>query len=150
MLDKNTLTPNPSPSGRGEQEAVYRASASKVMVQIARDLRKCETSAEKIMWQILRGRRLHNLKFRRQHPIANTAYVADFLCYKARLVIELDGGVHLSQEKSDRLRQSIIEDNGYYVLRFTNEAVFQQLQDVLLTIVSVAVERIEKLESPSP
>lgn len=104
MLDENTLTPSPSPSGRGEQEAVYRDSASKVMVQIARDLRKCETSAEKIMWQALRGCRWHNLKFRRQHSIANTTYVADFLCYKARLVIELDGEVHLSQQADDLLR----------------------------------------------
>src|SRR5690606_27732277 len=114
----NTLTPSPSPSGRGEQniqqaDTGYRASASKVMIQIARNLRQRETPAEQIMWHALRSRRLNNLKFRRQHPIANTAFVADFLCYKARLLIEIDGGIHAFQQDEDANRQEILENEGY-------------------------------------
>jgi len=150
-MRKDTLTPNPSPSGRGEQnEAVYRAAASDVMVKIARDLRKKETSAEKIMWQALRSRRLNNLKFRRQHPIANTAFVADFLCYEARLIIEVDGEIHKVQQTEDEWRQSAIEAEGYTVLRFTNAQVKTDLASVLTIIARTADTLIKQNESPSP
>lgn len=154
-MPDNTLTPSPSPSGRGEQQpstqddAVYRASASKVMIQIARQLRKGETSSEKIMWQALRGRRLNNLKFRRQHPIANTAFVADFLCYEARLIIEIDGLIHNFQQEADALRQSVLESEGYFVLRFTNEQVKTELENVLKKIAKAADILIKQNESPS-
>jgi very-short-patch-repair endonuclease len=84
------------------------------MIQIARDLRQRQTSAEVILWEALRNRRLANLKFRRQHPIAQTAFVADFLCYEHRLVIELDGAIHETQRSEDRQRQQAIEDAGYH------------------------------------
>lgn len=150
MLD-DTLTPGPSPSGRGEQkEAAYRVAASKVMVHIARDLRKKETSTEKMMWQCLRRRRLNNLKFRRQHPIANTVFVADFLCYEARLIIEIDGEIHKSQQTEDEWRQSAIEAEGYFVLRFTTNQVKSDLENVLTTIAKIADRLIKENESPSP
>lgn len=148
-----TLTPNPSPSGRGEQaetDAKYRATASQVMVQIARDLRKRETSPEQIMWQALRGRRLNNLKFRRQHPVANTTFVADFLCYEARLIIEIDGEIHNVQKIEDEQRQSALETEGYTVLRFTNEQMKSDLEAVLTTIARIADKLIMQNESPSP
>jgi hypothetical protein len=96
-----TSSNKPQPvSGRGEREqkeAKYRAMAVKVMVDIARNLRQRETPTEEILWQAIRNRRLNNLKFRRQHPIANSAFVADFFCYDAQLVIEVDGGIHQTQ-----------------------------------------------------
>ncbi|GIL14410.1 MAG: hypothetical protein BroJett038_31300 [Chloroflexota bacterium] len=75
----------------------YRAKASEVLVQIARELRQRETAAEDLLWECLRNRRLANLKFRRQHPVANTPYVVDFFCYDHRLVIELDGAQHAAR-----------------------------------------------------
>ncbi len=138
--------PTPSPSGRGgekpveeasDKEAVYRALASRVMVRIARELRQCETRAEAVLWTALRNRRLANLKFRRQHPIAGTAFVADFLCYEARLVIELDGEIHETQQQEDLHRQQAIEEAGYQVLRFKNDHVLNQLEDVLTTIIAL-------------
>ena len=77
------------------QDQHYRAMASKAMVQIAKDLRQRQTSAEAIVWECLRNRRLNGLKFRRQHPIAGANYVADFFNYESHLVIELDGDIHL-------------------------------------------------------
>jgi very-short-patch-repair endonuclease/shikimate 5-dehydrogenase len=141
-----TLTPAPSPSGRGERfgddssymDAVFRVRASKAMEQIARDLRQRQTRAEFILWEALSDRRLGGLKFRRQHAVGNTAYVADFLCYEAKLVIELDGGIHNSQREADAVRQSNIEAEGYKVIRFTNEQVYSDLENVLVQILQAA------------
>jgi very-short-patch-repair endonuclease len=137
--------PTPSPSERGgekqikpesDKEATYRALASRAMVKIARDLRQRETEAEIILWEALRNRRLANLKFRQQHPIGNTTFVADFLCYEHRLVVEVDGEVHSTQVEQDLLRQQVIEEVGYQVLRFSNDQVLNHLEDVLTMIIS--------------
>jgi very-short-patch-repair endonuclease len=112
--------------------------ASRAMVHLARDLRKQHTTAEAVLWEVLRGRRLGKLKFRRQQPIANTAYVADFLCYEAKLVIEIDGGIHATQVEDDAIRQSNIEAEGYHVIRFTNEQIYTDLENVLVQILQAA------------
>jgi len=72
-----------------QSDAVYREMATKVMVQIARELRDRQTDAEMMLWAILRGRKLNDMKFRRQHPIAGSAYVVDFLCYEHKLKLML-------------------------------------------------------------
>ena len=123
-------------------EAVYRARASEVMTQVARELRQRQTPAEEFLWQHLRNRRLNNLKFRRQSPIENTAYVVDFLCYDARLVIELDGGIHMTQTEDDAIRQANIEAQDYDVLRFQNEYLFSDLEGVLTRIMMYAHRRV--------
>lgn len=118
----------------GEWNEDYRAMASKAMVEIARDLRQQQTSAEIILWECVRNRRLAGLKFRRQHPIAGTNYVADFLNYEQRLVIELDGAVHENQQTEDALRQTTIESLGYRVIRFRNERILNDLENSLITL----------------
>ncbi len=133
---------------RGVWDAeTYQNIASQAMVHIARDLRQRQTPAEVIMWEVLRNRRLGDLKFRRQHPIAQTTYVVDFLCYEARLVIELEGGIHERQQTADAQRRSEIEQQGYRVLRFTNDQVYDDLQSVLAEIVRAAHQQ---LPSPNP
>lgn len=89
----------------------------------ARNLRQTQTYAEAALWEILRAGRLNGWKFRRQHPIGR--YVADFACPQARLVIELDGGVHREEEQElrDLLRTEVIERFGWHVLRFTNDEI---------------------------
>jgi very-short-patch-repair endonuclease len=72
-------------------------------VTAARDLRAHETSVEDLLWEELRGRRLDGMKFRRQHPIG--AFVVDFCCAESRLVIELDGGIHVEQRDQDAERE---------------------------------------------
>ncbi|MCL4250296.1 MAG: DUF559 domain-containing protein [Anaerolineae bacterium] len=124
---------------RGTKDAEqYEKIASTAMVEISRNLRQRQTSAEEVMWEALRDRRLNNLKFRRQHPIAETSYVVDFLCYEARLVVELDGDIHLGQQEADTERQSAIEGLGYRVIRFANEEVQNDLQWVLARIAHAA------------
>ncbi len=106
------------------------------MVYVARELRQRQTKAENILWEAIRNHHLANLKFRRQHPIAHTAFVADFLCYEHGLVIELDGEIHQTQRIEDRQRQQAIEDAGYHTIRFTNEQVLNHLQTVLTAILA--------------
>lgn len=95
----------------------------------ARALRTGATEAERKLWQYLRGRQLHGLKFRRQLPIAG--YVADFACIEAGVVIELDGGQHLDRQEYDEERTRKFAVNGYRVLRYWNDDVLVRTQDVL-------------------
>ena len=95
----------------------------------ARALRAGATDAERKLWQHLRSRQLHGLKFLRQLPIAG--YIADFACVEARIVIELDGGQHLDRQAYDAERARKLAINGYRVLRFWNDDVLLRTQDVL-------------------
>jgi very-short-patch-repair endonuclease len=97
-------------------------------------LRRRQTQAEQCLWACLRDRRLTNLKFRRQQRITNTPYVVDFFCATAKLIIEIDGPIHLDQVEADTARQHEIEALGYRVLRFTNDQVHDNIENVLLTI----------------
>jgi very-short-patch-repair endonuclease len=82
----------------------------------------------------LRGRQLAGLKWRRQVPV--DVYFADFLCKEARLVVELDGEAHLGRDAYDRARTRAIQACGYQVIRFTNDEVAADLDDVLRRILA--------------
>jgi len=109
--------------------------ANHLIFEMAKDLRKNMTEAEKILWCHLK-QRPEGFKFRRQHPLG--IYIADFYCHKAKLVIELDGIVHndMNVKKNDEIRQRAIEESGITVLRFKNERVFKELEIVILEIKS--------------
>ena len=98
----------------------------------ARTLRRNATDAERIMWRLLRDRRLSGIKFRRQVPIG--PFVADFASIERRLVVELDGGQH-SDNSADASRDAFLAANGWRVLRFWNNDVMQNRAGVLETIV---------------
>src|SRR6266571_5168766 len=88
-------TPKPSPtSGEGAAWRSREAGEGLPQTRIsrARSLRANMTDAERKLWFALRDRRLKEAKFRRQVPIG--PYIVDFVCYPARLVIEVDGGQH--------------------------------------------------------
>jgi very-short-patch-repair endonuclease len=97
----------------------------------ARELRKNQTPAEEALWQLLRNRRLLRLKFRRQVPIG--PYIADFYCHRYRLVVELDGAVHEERRQAihDEERALYLRALGLTILRFPNERVFQEPENVL-------------------
>ena len=107
----------------------------------ARALRRDSTDAERILWSELRAGRLNGASFRRQVPIEN--YIADFICHAAKLVIELDGGQHFSDEceRADARRSAAIEAKGFKVLRFSNLDVMTNRSGVLETIVTAIAER---------
>jgi very-short-patch-repair endonuclease len=113
-------------------------------VRGARSLRKRQTDAGQRLWTRLRDRQLLGFKFRRQHPIGR--YIADFCCAEARFVIELDGGQHANDRVRDAERTAILEREGYRVLRFWDNDVFQNLEGVLQRI----VEALDPHPSPLP
>lgn len=90
------------------------------------------TPQEKILWEELRRHNIKGFKFKRQVPIGD--YIVDFYCHAHRLIIELDGRIHMRQKEYDRLRQEILEQKEFTVLRFTNDQVDHELQKVLKTI----------------
>jgi very-short-patch-repair endonuclease len=83
----------------------------------AKSLRRRQTEAERKMWGMLRDRRFAAFKFRRQVPVG--PYIADFACYEARLIVELDGSQH-AESARDLVRDKWLVDDGYRVLRFWN------------------------------
>ena len=102
--------------------------------EFARELRKRQTEVEGLLWEFLRNKKLNGLKFRRQHPI--NSYIADFYCHKAKLIIEVDGGIHNSPENKlyDEHRNNQLLEEGIATLRFTNEKILYELPQVFKEI----------------
>ena len=94
------------------------------------------TPAEAYLWTHLKSRQLGRRRFNRQFSIEN--YIVDFYCHQERLVIELDGAVHMNAvaREKDRIRDERLHQLGYTVLRFENKMVFEQLGTVLGEIAS--------------
>ncbi len=104
------------------------------LVYLARQLRRDQTPAEEILWALVRGRKLLNLKFRRQQQIGT--FITDFYCHQARLIVEVDGGIHSTPEQADRdqNREVYLKENRLRVLRFTNEQIMEDPESVLRSI----------------
>ena len=105
------------------------------MKERAKELRKSMTDAESRMWYYLRNRRLNGYKFVREHVIEN--YIADFVCREKKLVIEIDGGQHMDAVAYDIQRTRCLEANGYRVLRFWNNEVYNNIQGVIDSILNL-------------
>ena len=129
-----------------EREPTWRVSSQ--LRSKARELRRNSTDAERILWSELRDHRLNGIGFRRQVPIKN--YIADFACHAAKLVIELDGGQHFSDqsERADAARSAVIEARGFRVIRFSNHDVMTNRAGVLETIAAAVAERAPTLTLP--
>lgn len=100
-----------------------------ILKENARKNRNNATLAEEILWKYLRKKRL-GWKFRRQHPVND--FIADFICLDKHLIIEVDGGYHniQTQREADNLRSDILNKQGFYVIRFTNEQIFNEIDYV--------------------
>jgi very-short-patch-repair endonuclease len=96
-------------------------------MQNADDLRKNQTEAEKKLWAVLSAKKT-GYKFRRQHSIGE--YIVDFICIQQNLIIELDGGQHSLQAGYDATRTAFLNSLGYYVLRFWNHDVLENIEGV--------------------
>jgi very-short-patch-repair endonuclease len=99
-----------------------------------RVLRKTASDAENRLWWVLRNRGLAGHKFVRQMPVG--PFIADFVCRRAALIIEIDGGQHADSE-SDQRRTTFLNTEGYSVLRFWNNEVMAERDAVLDAIVRV-------------
>ncbi len=161
------LTPSPSPTAAGEGSKTPPSPQawgeggqgdegypktpqrpSPDLIQRARQLRQQQTPAEQLLWELLRNRQLLGRKFRRQHPIGQ--FITDFFCDDARLIIEVDGAVHQepTQQERDRAREEVLRQFDYYLLRFTNEQVLNETEQVLQRIAEFV--QMHSYESPHP
>ena len=110
----------------------------------ARSLRRNLTDAERALWRRLRNAQIHGIRFRRQAVIGR--YIADFVCFAPRIVIELDGGQHSEQAVYDEARTRWLSDEGFVVLRFWNNEVLSNLDGVVAAIATA----LSAAERPGP
>ncbi len=104
------------------------------------------TDAEVSLWMRLRAKQSGGHYFRRQVPMG--AYIVDFVCIKAHLIIEVDGGQHLSATEYDEQRTAWLKSRGYRVLRFWDNDVLQR-QAAVLESIRVALLAAPTLPSPA-
>jgi chorismate synthase len=136
----NHLTPNPSPKERGTKSTddpgylTTSADNYHFLKDFAKQNRKNATEAEDKLWQEVRNRKIDGLKFRRQHPIAG--FIPDFVCLEQKLIVEIDGGYHdkRDQTRYDEARSEWLKEHSYFLIRFSNEEVLQQIDSVLKKI----------------
>jgi very-short-patch-repair endonuclease len=100
----------------------------------AKALRNNMTEAELLLWEQLKGKKMLGLRFRPQHPI--DIFIADFYCHPIKLVIEVDGEIHMSKEQKeyDIGRTGELNYWGIEVIRFTNEEIENNIKKVIETI----------------
>ena len=116
--------------------------------QRAKSLRQSMTRAERLLWRYLKAHHLDGLGFRRQVPMG--AYIADFVCHAARLVVELDGETHdfAARQKYDLKRDAWFAARGYLVLHVPNEEVLGNLEGTWELIRATAHERLRERAPP--
>ncbi len=105
------------------------------------------TEAEKVMWEYLRNKKT-GYKIRRQHILEN--FITDFVCLSKKVIIEIDGKIHLKQKEYDELRTLRLNELGYEVIRFTNEEVFANTEFVTLKIKEKLDSKIDLHNDETP
>ncbi len=101
----------------------------------ARLLRKNQTEAEKLIWSKLRNRQLEGMKFRRQRQIGR--YIVDFVCLERKLIVEGDGSQHFESAR-DMVRDTYLREQGYIILRFWNNDILSNPEEVLQKITEIS------------
>ena len=110
------------------------------LIPLAKNLRKTATPQENHLWfDFLRS---YPVRFQRQKTIDN--YIADFYCHKARLIIELDGSQHYTEQgiDYDEKRTVVLNQHGLKILRFTNLDIDRRFQAVCVQIDETVKQRL--------
>lgn len=136
---KSTLSCIQNPTSESEIPVLPQGEDIK-LVQLAKNLRNNMTKEEIILWQHIKNRQIENIKFRRQQQIGR--YICDFVSFEKRIVIEIDGGQHNQNSKisKDEIRDKYLTSVGYKVLRFWNNEINNNLENVLLKIRNIILE----------
>jgi imidazole glycerol-phosphate synthase subunit HisF len=123
-------------------------NADPLIFSKAKELRKMLTPSEQIFWLRLK-QNFPEYKFRKQHPIS--IYIADFYCHKLKLIIEIDGPIHNSEEAklNDEKRQKDLENLNLTVIRFANEQIKNEIERVIEMISSTIKKLTTRNESSS-
>jgi very-short-patch-repair endonuclease len=136
---------SPRPSvGEGQGEGKTGMPIN--LTAVAKDLRKCMTDAERVLWQRLKAKQFGGLKFRRQEQIGR--FIADFVCFERGIIIEADGGQHAIEREKDEERTQWLNSQGFTVLRFWNYDILTNIESVMEAIRSACVEA--PFPRPSP
>jgi very-short-patch-repair endonuclease len=132
----------------GSVERDYFFGASPRIKARAKELRKRMTPAEKVLWQVLRKNQRSHFYFRRQHPISR--FIVDFYCHELKLVVEVDGGYHFSEEQKleDDNRAAELDSYGIKVIRYTNDEVCRNTRKVEWMIDGEILRRMGEVASP--
>ena len=114
----------------------------KILKEPARSLRTNLTDAEQMLWHHIRRKQIQGVQFYRQKPLL--AFIVDFYCPSAKLVIELDGSQHFKKEHQikDQVRDAALAGLGLHVLRFDNRQVLLETDAVLAVINETVKERV--------
>jgi very-short-patch-repair endonuclease len=135
---------NPSPlAGEGAVRRRRRAGeGARSLTGVARELRSRMTDAERKLWFALKDRRFAAFKFRRQVPVG--PYIADFLSFELRLIVEVDGGQH-AESVRDVERDNWLAQNDFRIVRFWNHDTLQNLEGVLTSL----TEQLDRTPHPT-
>ncbi|MHB1241270.1 MAG: N-6 DNA methylase, partial [Gammaproteobacteria bacterium] len=118
------------PEGEGGKARQYRGGYDfSGLLKRARELRKKQTPAEELFWELIRNRQFLGLKFRRQHQAGD--YILDFYCHEAGIAVELDGPVHDKRKKKDAKRDSYLNSQGIEVVRISNTELLDSPEQTL-------------------
>ena len=109
-----------------------------VIKEMRDNLKKNLTKEEELIWQYLRNKKIGH-KIRRQHIIEN--FITDFVCLRKKVVIEIDGEIHLQKKVEDELRTQRLRELEYEVIRFTNKEVLANIELVIQKIKGVLDQR---------
>lgn len=108
----------------------------------AEELRKNQTEDEKLLWSYIKSNQL-GVRFKRQHPI--WMYIADFYCHELKLIIELDGSVHLQKAvmENDKIRVKDLKSFGIRVIRFTNRELRNEI-NITIDMIKEVIKEIKE------
>lgn len=129
--------------------------ASPALFEQAKKLRENMTFHEKLLWERIKSNQIHGLRFKAQQPIS--MFIVDFYCHKLKLVIEVDGEIHLKKDQNeyDSGRTHELQGFGVLVLRFSNEEIQQDIEMVMTRISNLCLNLLnntstESSSSPGP
>jgi very-short-patch-repair endonuclease len=123
---------------------------NKELKALAREKRKTGTKSEIVIWKELLNNKKTGFKFLRQRPIDN--YIVDFCCKELNLIIEIDGYSHTLEEVklNDTIRENILIEKGYSILRFSDKEIMGNIYNVKRAIISFIIENNIKGHLPNP
>ena len=130
MINSNPLPASPLSGGGVNAKTIY-VPYKKELVNRAREFRNNPTASERKIWEeILKDKNLTGYKFTRQKPLGN--FIVDFYCAKLMLAIEIDGEIHMGNNRRDNDRTYILENKfGAMILRYKNEEVLNKIDSIL-------------------
>lgn len=141
MRNKQDKSSSPLAGEEGApREAVGRRGGKRDLRSLAKRMRGSQTDAERCLWSMLRAKRLAEWKFKRQEQIGD--YIVDFVCFRARLIVEADGSQH-AENSEDQRRDAYLAGQDFRVLRFWNN-------DILIDPEGVGTAILAALETPLP